>query len=65
VLSDFAPKGFGEMGKTWEKEKGDAGSLTLMENPLQPKRNMEALIRKKTFFRKDPFPPLLSERSLY
>jgi hypothetical protein len=63
--SDFELKSSGEMGKTAEKERGNAGSLTLKENPLQPKKNMEALIRKKTFFRKDPFPPLLSERSLY
>jgi len=65
LLSGFARRGSGEMGKSWEKEKGDAGSLTLMENPPQPKRNMEALIRKKTFFRKDPFPPLMSKRSSY
>jgi hypothetical protein len=49
------------MGRTGEKEGGDTGLPTLMENPLQPKRNMKALIRKKTFFRKDPFPPLFSE----
>jgi hypothetical protein len=36
-----------------------------MENPPQPERNMEAMIRKKTFFRKDPFPPLLSSRNSY
>jgi hypothetical protein len=53
------------MGKTREKDREDASSLTLMENPLQPKKNMEALIRKKTFFKKDPFPPPLSGRSLY
>jgi hypothetical protein len=64
LLSGFARRGSREMGKSWEKERGDAGSLTLMENPPQPKRNMEALIRKKTFFRKNPFPPLLSKRSL-
>jgi hypothetical protein len=65
LFSGFAGKDSGETGESWEKERGDAGLLTFMENPPQPKISMEALIRKKTFFRKDPFPPLLSKRSLY
>lgn len=65
LFSGFAREDSGETGVRWENEEEDSGTLTLVENPPQPKRKMEALIRKKTFFRKDPFPPLFSNPNIY